>query len=230
MSNILREVFIMPFDGPYRDKFYAGDLIYGLKDPRARWILKHGGAIGKNWIDKYNVDAATLAKDDDVNMDFILTTLKHPKYHVVMKTDTHDQTTESQQHAWRTKSKAGLNWAVTQHKHVHFILDNLDMNDVAKKSNIQGNPDKPQGKAPFGTAQKDKVRTITNAELRWVYRHKDNPDVKAFIQFWLDDKPCCPPWYPQWTVGFGMKKQTGDAMWANYKPTHTYSKDLAKPD
>jgi hypothetical protein len=218
----------MPFNTPYRDKFESGDLVYGLSKPREEWLKKRadeGALIGKNWIDKYNVDLTKVS--DAVNVDFIVQTLQHPKYHKVMKTTTHPQATESKQHAWRSKSKAGLNWAVTTHKHVHFILDNLDMSDVAKKTNTKGNPDYPQGKAPSTFPPKDKVRTITNAELRWVYRHKDHPDVQKHIQFWLDDKPCCPPWYSQWV---GKQQMTGDQLWADYQPTHTYSKHLSTPD
>ena len=131
----------MPFTPQYRDQFQAGDLVYGLSGPRGEWILQHGAGQGKNWIDKFTTDEATMNQNDAVNMEFIVTTLQHPKYHAVMNTATHAKSTANAQHGWRTKSKAGLNWAVTAHKHVHFILDLLDIEAVAKKSNTKGNPD-----------------------------------------------------------------------------------------
>jgi hypothetical protein len=182
-----------------------------------------------NWIDKFTTDGTSTRGSSGVNSDFINATLHHPKYHAVMKTATHGVTTESEQHAWRTKSKAGLNWAISSGNHVHFILDDLNMKEVAEKTNTKGNPDQPQGKAPLGTLQKDKVRTITNAELRWIYRHKDHSDVKDLVHFWLADKPCCPPRYPAWDSGKG-KKVSGDIAWQGYAPTHWYSGDLVTPD
>ena len=210
----------MPFtDIPFRTDFTPGDLIYGLSDPRAVWVMKHGAAQGKNWIDKFLVDMDKVAIDDVANIEFIQTTLLHPKYHSVMQAPNHPRTTESQQHMWRTKSKAGLNWAVTTGRHVHFILDNLDMKAVAEKSNTKGNPDSPIGKAAATVSLKDKVRTITNAELRWVFRNKGDPAVQAQIQFWLENKPCCPPWEPGWDKVKPVRSP-GHTAWDAYHPTH----------
>jgi hypothetical protein len=220
----------MPFTKPYREKFEKGDLVYGMREPRTTWLMKHGAVQGMNWIDKFKIDEDQVT--DAVNMEFIVKTLDHPKYHTVMETADHERTTKGKQHIWRTKSKAGLNWAVTAGKHVHFILDWLDMEAVATKTNTKGSPDFPKGKAPIGTTQIDKVRTITNAELRWIYRHKDNPEVQKYIQFWLDNKTSCPPWSPEFTVGVGKNMKRGDTMWALYTPTHTYSDgaDLSRAD
>lgn len=208
----------MPFNEPYHEDFEDGDLVYGLSGPRGEWIFKHGATKGKNWIDKFSVDMSDVDASDAANIEFITETLKHPKYHCVMKTAGHDSSTQSKQHAWRTKSKAGLNWAVTKGKHVHFILDDLNMKDVAEKSNTKGNPDNPTGKAGSAVSQKDKVRTITNAELRWIYRNRNDPNTQKHIQFWLNDKPCCPPWRPEWDSGVG-KKVAGNIAWEGYTPT-----------
>ena len=57
-----------------------------------------------------------------------------------------------------------------------------------------------------------KQRAVTNAELRWVYRHREFNEVSEYIQFWKKEGsvfvPCTPPW--SWSVGGGD--------WAQYKP------------
>lgn len=214
----------MPFDPAYREEFEAGDLVYGLKEPRAQWLMKHNALLGKNWIDKFSTNKDSASASDALNQEFILNALDHPKYHVAFSGTNSVGTAianqqGSTQHGWRTKSKAGLNWAISTNRHVHFILDGIVMKDVAEKSNKVGNPDSPVGAAPLGTLQSVKVRTITNAELRWIYRHKDHAETKLLVQFWLKNVPCCPPWYPAWDSGVG-KKASGDVAWESYQPKH----------
>lgn len=209
----------MPFKSPYRNDFQAGDLVYGLAAPRESWLKTHGALMGKSWIDKFKTNMKFVDSSDTANIDFITTTLEHPKYHSVIRTEEHEPSTATKEHAWRTKSKAGLNWAVTKKIHVHFILDKLNMKDVAKKSNKVGaNVDNPTGKAGPDVSQENKMRTITNAELRWVYRNRNNPGTQDYIQFWLDDKPCCPPWEPGWDA-VKPDEAPGHDAWNDYKPT-----------
>jgi hypothetical protein len=48
--------------------------------------------------------------------------------------------------------------------------------------------------SPKGTPWDQKVRAITNAELRWIYRHRKEADVAKRVQFWSGGAPCKPPW------------------------------------
>jgi hypothetical protein len=79
----------------------------------------------------------------------------------------------------KRRSKVGLSLLMHHYRPVHFALDLLDMDQVTAKS------------YPGETATK---RIITNAELRFVFRHRDNEKVKSCIQFWLNKVAVVPPW------------------------------------
>jgi hypothetical protein len=130
------------------------------------------------------------------------------------------------------KCKGGLNWACTVGYHVHFILDEIDMTTVIHKNFGAGR--NAESKRPwnlhsiFSRTKKqvrlhnwrsNKVRSVTGAELRWIYRHRFNPTVARHIQFWLDNRPCHAPWDP----AMGGRPGFGPTEWARYKPDHLYS-------
>ncbi|PHM40081.1 toxin [Xenorhabdus mauleonii] len=62
--------------------------------------------------------------------------------------------------------------------YIHFLLDELDMDQVTKKIPVKDSGDP----------------SITGQELRWIYRNRENGNVANKIQFWLDEKPIVPPW------------------------------------
>ena len=73
---------------------------------------------------------------------------------------------------------------------------------------------------PSDTTQ-GKIRLITPAELRWIYRHREDPSVQKNIQFWTHTStdvataawsPCGPPW---------EKDEDAKKLWASYKPKST---------
>jgi hypothetical protein len=74
----------------------------------------------------------------------------------------------------------------------------------------------------------NKVRSVTGAELRWVYRHRFNARVQRHIQFWLNDQPCHAPWH---SLMVGVPGG-GPKAWSRYKPEHLYSTsgDLSRAD
>ena len=111
-----------------------------------------------------------------------------------------------QNSAWRRKCKGGLYYACFVAKiHVHFCLEAFNFDMVINKSAL-GFGDSSY---PFEGL---KQRAVTNAELRWVYRHREFNEVSEYIQFWKKEGsvfvPCTPPW--SWSVGGGD--------WAQYKP------------
>ncbi|MBS1203563.1 MAG: hypothetical protein H6R25_462 [Proteobacteria bacterium] len=82
--------------------------------------------------------------------------------------------------AMSRKCKAGIFWITEKNtdRHIHFILDNINMKCVVNKNHecdITG-------------------RSVTGSELRWIYRNKHNPNVINKIQFWHKGIPVLPPW------------------------------------
>ncbi len=97
------------------------------------------------------------------------------------------------------KCKGGLSWISKSNSllvrdiHVHFILDGIDMKRVADKLNEcdeSGN----------------KIKKITGQELRWLFRHRNHPEVRKKVQFWRNGQPVSPPW-----------EDLGRHIWNNYE-------------
>jgi hypothetical protein len=171
------------------------------------------------------------------NEDFLRNLLKHPKYHAIVNAPTtaahpanfvpprigerpkkNADYLRRENAFLRAKSKGVLWWATTVAlRKVHFVLDYVDMDAVVRKNQAHhvGSRDQnfitaeqPQGKAGPGES---KYRVITNAELRWVYRHRSLPAVRELVQFWSKGNQCAPPWEQ-----FGWAR-----LWRrHYLPTH----------
>ena len=134
-----------------------------------------------------------------------------PKYHTAVVSRELSRSTqdkpggEGSNEAFRRKSKGALNYLISQGIFLHFILDGLNMEDVAAKRNF---PTK-QDKSPQPTSDgPPKYSDVTGAELRWIYRHRDDPNTQRAVQFWLKDQQCDAPWNQ---IPFKN-------AWSNYKP------------
>ncbi|MEX0447773.1 hypothetical protein [Xenorhabdus sp. SGI246] len=79
--------------------------------------------------------------------------------------------------------------------HIHFILDGINMDTVVYKYD----------------------KNITGKELRWLFRHREYPNVAKKIQFWLNDTPTTPPW-----------EEAGSTLWKNYTYQDDYSETLSQ--
>ena len=77
----------------------------------------------------------------------------------------------------------GLNLFLLKGRNVHFVLDGIDMDKVPTKSHSK---DRDDGQS----------RSITGAELRWIYKHRNEQIVQDHVQFWFKKKPTTPPWSP----------------------------------
>lgn len=74
--------------------------------------------------------------------------------------------------------KAGLAYAATVRKgKVHFVLDGIDFKRILEDL------DKPRNE-----------REITGKELRWLFRHRDDSQIKNEVLFWENGVPAKPPW------------------------------------
>ncbi|WP_340608999.1 hypothetical protein [Xenorhabdus bharatensis] len=106
--------------------------------------------------------------------DFFNHLKNHSKYHTVL-----EESPVCSDLTVGRKSKGGLSWissvsnsGLTCNMHVHFILDEIDMERVVYK--------------------RDKY--VTGKELRWLFRNRHNANVAEKIQFWQNYAPVYPPW------------------------------------
>jgi len=120
----------------------------------------------------------------------------HTKYNVAEQfqngTLTDGDPTDTRK-AWGRTSKAGLEFQTRSGGTVHFIITDLNFNDIATKTGYGGKGN------------------ITSAELRWLYRHRDADEVKNRVRFWVADREV--PHNEVWS----------DSSWASYHPKHEVS-------
>lgn len=97
---------------------------------------------------------------------------KNMKLRKVPKKKDHISLDYSKQ-AWMRTSKAGLAFQLSEGKgRVHFLLDGIDYQRVVNK--MPGD--------------------ITSSELRWLYRHRQEPAVMSNVIFWLEGQRVMAPW------------------------------------
>jgi hypothetical protein len=217
----------MPFTEPYRKSYEPGDLIYGVESARKRYMMLSNPfaaapgnmpTIDEHAILKVEIEAKKSkgVKPTAGEKNFVYALKEHSKYNQAL----HGPDTNA---AVRLKTKGGLYWAtLVEGKHVHFILDEIDIMAVVEKNNTTKNKDKP------ATATEPKNRSVTGSELRWVYRNREHPKVRGFIQFWFDFKPVPPPWIQY--ARFDFQTQTvvrstpneAAGLWSAYRPKKEY--------
>ena len=78
-------------------------------------------------------------------------------------------------------------------KKIRFLLDGMNLTDVATKDDSLGH---------YG-------KNITAGELRFIYRHW-NSDFRGHVVFYLNDHEVPAPW------------DSDPNLWSQYTPTHTY--------
>lgn len=207
----------MPFFAPWKERFEQGDLVYGLAEVRNYYALNSQRFANSAMPNIATIDqfAATLterkahgASGQSVPFqdDFSQAILKHAKYKSIFHEmgfliDGMNAVDNCQN--IRRKIKAGLHWAATDPRKftVHFVLDEVNLEEVVLKSHWLDVPGH---------------RSFTGVELRWIYRNRHDANVQRAIQFWGNNKPCCPPW----DAGFFSEfKLGGPSFWARYVPS-----------
>ena len=121
---------------------------------------------------------------------------QHDRYNVAEQFSDHTldaSQTDDVRTAWTRTSKGGLEFQARRGRTVHFIIEDLKFNDIATKS---------------GYGEKG---NITSAEIRWLYRHRNTPEVQDHVRFWL----------PDGEVSHGT--MWADTCWASYKPSREVS-------
>ncbi|MDE9544465.1 hypothetical protein KKI93_18690 [Xenorhabdus bovienii] len=202
----------MPFKPPFTQKFSPNDLIYGLQLQRTIYarllrieIRLEQYNVRASIIDQYvvprEVDIIKTGQRQFYNMtlpqnlpyfqNFLSHLSEHPKYRTAL--------TYPNEHPSRIsgrKCKGSLSWItignnnLTEDMHIHFILDDIDMEYVVKKKEYPG-----------------AESNVTASELRWIFRNKEHPQVKRKIQFWKNLEPTIPPW-----------EESGAVLWREYIP------------
>lgn len=222
----------MPFTPPYRD-YTEGDFVFGINAS----IANFQKSVNQARTDKIDFKATTSGnvttvrglsvKRSDVdtkftgerhalNSQYLDTLESHTKF---IRNSTHVFTDPDVKGnaEFRIKSKVGLHFCIVTDRYLHFVLDDLDLAGVLGKNwkkNQSGIAHKNDDRKSLVDGA-DKIRTVTGAELRWIYRHSLRPDVQEHVQFWYNDQQCCPPW----DAAFGLVDPTAPnpMQWSAYK-------------
>ncbi|MFX1688135.1 hypothetical protein [Paraburkholderia sp. A2RI-6] len=200
--------------------FQPGDYIFGYANTITGFVEAHKseGASNEDKIQVLSTDRSEALNGKGKAADkesFLKSLEQHPKFSAIISDSERGIRAPAldglkpgdvkNNRDWRIKSKGSLYWAtIDVHKHVHFILDGIDMDEVVHKTHTTG---PMHGRdTPSGTPSSQKTRTITHAELRWIYRNKVLPQVREHVQFWLNGVCCEPPW------------RTDPGLWSHYVP------------
>lgn len=202
----------MPLTPPFVSTYTPGDLFYGLAKQRDA-LMRHLGvsfdhAVGAR-INSFDVgDVRDGKQDRPADNKFFADFLgAHPKYKRSSGTAVYAQSVPMAQlwRHWREKSKGGIEWQTkVRKKTVHFCLDGM-MDPMIQQAITTKTWDNETDNSAKNVAWNTKVRAITNAELRWIYRKRGDADVAKGVQFWQNNSPCAPPWddpvlKPLWTA------------------------------
>ena len=103
--------------------------------------------------------------------------------------------------------KAGIEFALQRQKKVHFFIDDLDQDAVINKMDYLTH----EPEVMIHPITGDSKQSITASELRYLYRHWQDPVFQQGVSFWQNGRQVPPPW------------QTNAEAWNNYHPTHRYN-------
>lgn len=197
------------------DAFKMGDLIYGLKHSRINLVHSEQtySLLTQNfkkygyqdfYIDFFEpesvFDEQTAAPPLSMQESFSESAAKHPKYRSILNPlTTIEERSLCLSTAIGRKVKAGLNWAAESNRRVHFVLDDIKMEEVVNKELRDLGDGFGERKPHIGE------------ELRWIYRNRTNPMVEETVLFWKDGMRSKAPW------------DYDKDLWSTYKPKHVYS-------
>lgn len=202
----------MPFlsaDDPLLDDGeFTSSLVYGLAKPRLAYPYMYDDFFDVGFLN--NIDSYHITYDDlegldrrvipAQNYDFINYVANHKKYSSIQSAlseigDNPEMSDIELLNIGR-KCKAALVWASESGVRVHFILDDIDMDEVVRKL--------PNTRPPLGSATP--TTSITSRELRFLYRNRNNEKISSNVRFWKEGKQVPAPW------------ETDSTTWKRYKP------------
>lgn len=161
------------------------------------------GALPESWRTNTSLAPswAVRAEDKAEFLDFVA---EHPRFNPELSAEH----TDWNQRFKRT-SKAGLQFAIKEKGYnVHFVVPkDMDFHQVVREAGSHPQHATAKYEAYYqdgkgGETGPIEEKRITHSELRWLFRHKDDPDVAKNVQFWHFDskkggdglEPVPPPW------------------------------------
>lgn len=203
----------MPMNEPYRTVYNPGDVFYGLAKQRGSLAQALGVQEYMIWtIDQFDTFAQSRQGGQAAPG-----LANHPEFNEAVASATENMSSIVDLNApenWRDqdaskltgsvarrKCKTGLDYIAHNHPNctVHFCLTGIDFQAVANKSyDDVGTQDLPSGSSAGVYPWHEKSRSITGAELRWLFRNSHDPAVRNMVQFWQYHHnrwlPCGAPW------------------------------------
>jgi hypothetical protein len=217
----------IPELSPIREDFKSGDLIYGLFQPRDNFAKKLFGEDEFNrHVTQINENESKLVPPelnciyiDCINNQFICNKSDSNSYAYNNELiperedaqafknwiDNHEQYnpnkfSDNEQIISRIGKgcKAGIEYTTNNGKNVFFVLDELNEELVINEG-----------------VEECWRNSITGKELRWIYRHKDNGNVKNSVKFIKDCKIVRAPW------------EANSELWKRYEEYRTTKQSKA---
>ncbi|MBD2786241.1 hypothetical protein ID858_16210 [Xenorhabdus sp. DI] len=211
----------MPFNPPFRKKFYKGDLIYGLNPERTRYIN------GTKAFEDARVPINEYGYPPIV-IDYYLipAELNQIKCFVKKNIDTNNENKLAKIHDMKSKYNYTKNDEYKKYKDNffnHLKYDNKYISvtkDLEYNRTIMGRKCKG-GLSWVSIGNNELIKNIhvhfildgidmesvtnkhnmnkyynsmTAKELRWIFRHRANHKIAEKVQFWKNNNPASPPW------------------------------------
>ncbi|WP_179947457.1 RHS repeat-associated core domain-containing protein [Wolbachia endosymbiont of Cylisticus convexus] len=131
-------------------------------------------------------------------------------------------------------SKAGIEFTTGGNKKIHFVLDGLDLGATAQKISYFEikSIDLDADIMHFQREKRvtNKLKDVTQQELRYLYRNKDNKEMMQNVIFWKEGRKVDPPW-KDFGIGkvYEKTRESGDLfmktgalpikwLWGKYLP------------
>lgn len=161
------------------------------------------GALPSTWKTNVSVPARYNVRAQD-KADFVAWIADHPRFSPDLSPEHTDWNAR-----FKRTSKAGLQFALKEKGYnVHFVLPKgTDFDQIVREAGSHPRHASAKYEAFYQDGRGKETgpieeKRITHAELRWLYRHKDDPAVKQNVQFWEYDAtkgtdgftPVAAPW------------------------------------
>lgn len=161
------------------------------------------GALPSTWKSNVGISVRNNVRAQD-KADFVSWIADHPRFSPDLSPEHTDWNAR-----FKRTSKAGLQFALKEKGYnVHFVLPKgTDFDQIVREAGSHPRHASAKYEAYYqdGSGKETgpiEEKRITHAELRWLYRHKDDPAVKQNVQFWEYDAtkgtdgftPVAAPW------------------------------------
>jgi len=146
------------------------------------------GALPESWRSDTKIGARWAARASD-KAEFLEFVAAHPRFNPALSPEHTDWNKR-----FKRTSKAGLQFAIKEKGYnVHFVVPkDMDFHQVVREAGSHPQHATAKYEAYYqdgkgGETGPIEEKRITHAELRWLFRHKDDPDVAKNVQFWHFD-------------------------------------------